>query len=519
MIEKFLKPKHPVEKKESIKKINLSRRKFLNQLTATIITSSSLSWGFSSWLKKFLMKKFQEDLENSKKEEQEVLKLDRGTDFKEQKLRNDLNREQEIKESKEFGSFETDEDALSLEEIIKFDSREKLVLDKNSMERLKKHWEEVYQNKLRKSFDKAWQRMGFWEEEALKNFLIPAEKYCQEKILKEERESFLNNFKEFFYLSIPESHWDVWAESSFAKGPFQFTKKTAVKFNLKIKTNYDERTDPEKSAFAASKYLLNLYEKMNFDWNLVLSGYNGGFVWEYKKIKTYLGEKISYEDYLIYLSEKIEKIKKEALYNKKLTHKIKKGESWVQIAKKYGCKEIELKKNNQAFLKKGLIEGKLLILPINNITRKRYFQNQISGFSENINYPAKFLAVIDVLKKRKEQQDLPKKEKPPVFVIKKIIKQKADYKKIQIKKGDVLAKIASKYNISVNKLKKINRIKNEKKLPKTLLIPEKKITLDSLADGNKGLLEVLHKLNPAIQDVKAPIPNGVEIKLLILKDF
>lgn len=521
MVEKILKPEYSVKNKNIYRKIKekekimLSRRKFLGQLTATLIASGTFSWNFLNWLKDFLISKYQEETVDNKKDFLNEQKNQKRLENR--KLDDKTETEKDEKES--INNIEIKEDILSLEKIIKFDPNEKIILDKNAMDRLKKYWEEIYEGKMKKSLDKAWERMGFWEEAAFRNFLIPVKKYCQEKISEEDRDAFLINFKDFFYLSIPETHWNVWSESLFAKGPFQFTEKTGSKFNLKIETNYDERTDPEKSARAAAEYLLYLYENMNFDWNLVLSGYNGSFIWKYKKNRISMGKKLSYEDYLIYLTEKIEKIKEEALYDKNLKHKIKENDSWVKIAQKYGCEEVLLKEMNQTFLKKGLVKDQFLFLPINDEVRKRYFYNKISDFSENINYPAKFLAVIDVIKRRKEKQDLPKKENPPFFVIKKIIKQPVGYRKIKTQKGDSLEKIAFKYEVSVLEIKKNNKIKNEKILPKQLLIPEKKITLFSLAGGNKGLLEILHKLNPAIQNVRLPIPDGLEIKLLTHNNF
>lgn len=532
MTEKFLKPKYPAENKRTAEKkvnkneeINLSRRKFLGQLTATVIASGTFSWGFSSWLKNFLLRKSQKEKFIDEKKEQDVSESNINIDFEEKipknKSENNLDENGEIKD-KDFENSEIEDGILSLKEIIVFESKEPIVLNEELMEKLKKYWENVYENKMKKSLDKAWQRMGFWEDKARESFFSSAKKCCQEaSFLKteEEKQALLKEVEDFFYLAIPESHWNIWSDSGSAKGPFQFTSKTGKDFGLKQGINYDERTDPEKSASAAAKYLFYLYKEMNFDWKLAFSAYNGGFVWDYRKNRTRQGKKVSYADYLVYLSENIELIKKEALFSGKLTHEIKKGENWEKIAKKYGCEESDLKKINQKVLKKGLVEDQIVFLPVNDKIRKRYFYEKISGFSENIDYPAKFLAVLAVLEKRKKQGALPRKEKPPVFVTKKRIKQPVGYKKIQMQKGDNIAKIAFQYNISIGELKKINRIKKENFLPKQLLIPEKKITLASLADGNKGFLEVLHKLNPVIQNVEEPIPDGVEIKLLTLNDF
>ena len=79
------------------------------------------------------------------------------------------------------------------------------------------------------------------------------------------------------YIPIIESGFKTNALSKAnAKGPWQFMKATAVEQGLKHNWYVDERSDPEKATVAAAKYLKTLQKVFNGDWHLVLAAYNGG---------------------------------------------------------------------------------------------------------------------------------------------------------------------------------------------------------------------------------------------------
>jgi membrane-bound lytic murein transglycosylase D len=82
--------------------------------------------------------------------------------------------------------------------------------------------------------------------------------------------------EELFYLALIESGFNPKASSrAKASGIWQFIKKTARRFGLKVDKWVDERRDPEKSTYAAAEYLKNLYEMFN-NWDLVAASYNAG---------------------------------------------------------------------------------------------------------------------------------------------------------------------------------------------------------------------------------------------------
>lgn len=61
-----------------------------------------------------------------------------------------------------------------------------------------------------------------------------------------------------------------------ALGLWQLMPLTAKIYGLKINQYVDERMDVEKSSFAATRYIRDLIETFNGNWELVLASYNGG---------------------------------------------------------------------------------------------------------------------------------------------------------------------------------------------------------------------------------------------------
>jgi len=83
--------------------------------------------------------------------------------------------------------------------------------------------------------------------------------------------------EDLVYVAMIESGFHLHAKSwANAVGPWQFISGTGRRYDLRIDQWVDERKDPVKATTAAARYLKELYSMFNGDWYLAAAGYNAG---------------------------------------------------------------------------------------------------------------------------------------------------------------------------------------------------------------------------------------------------
>ena len=241
-----------------------------------------------------------------------------------------------------------------------------------------------------------------------------------------------------------------------AKGMWQFMYQTAKIYGLHIDSFVDERLDPIKSADAAARYLQDAYEIFG-DWNLAIASYNCGAgnvnkairrsgsrafwdIWPFlpRETRGYVPAFVGALYTMNYYKEhgiKPEAVQMPAHVD---TFQIKKMLHLKQVSELTGAPFEELKNLNPQYRHE--------IIPGNE---KEYI------LRIPYRYSTSFIEHEDSLYKHKSETYF-----NPVTIKK--IKDGGDGERIvyKVKNGDYLGKIATKYRVSVNQIKRWNNLKS-----------------------------------------------------------
>ena len=274
---------------------------------------------------------------------------------------------------------------------------------------------------------------------------------------------------EMKYLAIIESALNPKARSrAGATGLWQFMYATGKSYGLEVNNYVDERSDPVRSTKAAAKYLNELY-KIFGDWDLTLAAYNTGPGNVTKAIRRSNG-KTNYWNLRPYLPRETAGYVPAFLATLYI----------FEYAKEHGFKP--QKRANHLFqtdtirVKQAIPFKDIAEITGMDVQDIQFFnpsyQLDVVPYVEGRNYAVrlpiseigKFVsneqAIYNYLNEQKAQREqiLPEVAKGEQYAGGKSTK-KTIY---TVKKGDNLGKIASRHGVSINNLKRWNRMKSNK---------------------------------------------------------
>lgn len=260
-------------------------------------------------------------------------------------------------------------------------------------------------------------------------------------------------------MAIIESAMDPRAESRVgAKGMWQFMYQTAKIYDLHVDSFVDERMDPIKSCDAAAQYLLDAYNMFG-DWSLAIASYNCGAGNVRKAIKRAGGSRKFWDiwEYLPRETRSYVPAFVGALYT--LEYYKEHGLKPEAVGMPSGIDTLVI--NKQLHLRQ---VSELTGAPLEQLKNlnPQYRHEIIPGHEREYilrlpyQYTSSFIENEDTLYKHKAEVYF-----DPVAIKK--IKDEGDGVRIiyKVKNGDYLGKIASKHRVSVAKIKKWNKLKND----------------------------------------------------------
>ena len=291
-----------------------------------------------------------------------------------------------------------------------------------------------FQGGERNNFIAAYQRSGMYHSEivkALKKAGIP---------------------EEFFWLPLVESWFKINAYSrARALGLWQFIPSTGYKFGLSRDEWSDERMDVQKSTQAAIAYLKELHNMFG-DWLTVLAAYNCG---EGRVLRVISRQNINYLDGFWDLYRQLPH--ETARYVPRLLATL----HIVKNPQKYGFdlntveKQInfETVKVNKIMKLKDIAEKIEVSEEVLNLLNPELRYKMTPNQEYDLKLPKESLEKFNLV-----ANEIPQSEKPRILSVRTV------FIKHRVRKGETIASIASKYNVSDSVIISHNKLSSKKKL-------------------------------------------------------
>jgi membrane-bound lytic murein transglycosylase D len=291
-----------------------------------------------------------------------------------------------------------------------------------------------FQGGERNNFIAAYQRSGMYHSEivkALKKAGIP---------------------EEFFWLPLVESWFKINAYSrARALGLWQFIPSTGYKFGLSRDEWIDERMDVQKSTQAAIAYLKELHNMFG-DWLTVLAAYNCG---EGRVLRVISRQNINYLDGFWDLYRQLPH--ETARYVPRLLATL----HIVKNPQKYGFdlntveKQInfETVKVNKIMKLKDIAEKIEVSEEVLNLLNPELRYKMTPNQEYDLKLPKESLEKFNLV-----ANEIPQSEKPRIVSVRTV------FIKHRVRKGETIASIANKYNVSDSVIISHNKLSSKKKL-------------------------------------------------------
>jgi len=287
--------------------------------------------------------------------------------------------------------------------------------------------------------------------------------------------------EDLVYLAMIESGFNPTARSyRQAVGPWQFIYSTAKKYGLRIDYWVDERRDPIKSTVAAAKYLKDLYDMFRC-WYLAAAGYNAGEGAVSRAMRRYRTE--DYWELIKYPGLKRE--------TKEYVPKMIAAALIAKNPERYGFADIQYDPPLQW--------DEVTVPPATDLELIARCSGTTVREIRNLNpHLLRWCTPPDVhytvrIPKGKKEAFLRCFSKIPASK-----KRYSGFVKYRLKRGDTLWRLSRIFGISVRELKRINRIRNPRRLRagQIILVPKPSrgfLSLRKTSGGNRKIVHVVRK--------------------------
>jgi membrane-bound lytic murein transglycosylase D len=351
-----------------------------------------------------------------------------------------------------------------------------------------------------------------------------------------------------YYLPLIESGFNLKAHSrASAVGPWQFIRGTAKRYGLTVNTYIDERRDPIHSTQAASKYLSDLFNVFN-SWELALAAYNCGELrvlraimkgktrdfWKLVKMKLLPRETRNYVPKLLaaaHIGENLSHFKINLVdsisYPDVKLHEIPGGTKLTTISKILKIPYRELKNLNPA-LKRAktpnwIKDYSIWFPPKYSNKVKKSFSKFVSmrewgklNSSPNYHKVRSGDTLIGISKKYKISINKIKRfnkiYKSRIFIGQKLLLKTRNYKRVKgerfyfVKGNDYLGKIARKFGLNINYLQRLNGLHSSK------------VFVGQKLDVTKGIKTFKYRIKKGDNLIQIALLYRTSVKSLMLKN-